>query len=56
MSKMAAFGTIAIIVFSRIIVFFNGSVKQVSGLPDLFTDPWQVQEFEWAAILLYEVF
>jgi hypothetical protein len=42
MVKVVTLGTIAKMVLAFIVVFFDGPIKQVSGLFDLVTNFWQV--------------
>jgi hypothetical protein len=55
MIKMIAFGAIAEIVFSLVLMFLDSPVKEVPGLLDLIPYFWQINEAEGGSVFLDQV-
>jgi hypothetical protein len=55
MVKVAALGTITVMVFSRIVMRLDGPVEEVPGFLDLLAYAGQVHKPERGVILIYQV-
>lgn len=55
MVKVAAFGTIAVMVIALVIGGFHGPSEKIAGLLYLIPDAWQVHEPERGAVFFDEV-
>jgi hypothetical protein len=56
MVEMVAFGAIAEIVLSLVLIFFDGPVKEVPGLLDLISYFRQIDEAERGTMFVNEMF
>lgn len=55
-SKMAAFGAIAVIIFSLVMLAFHRTVKPILRLLDLITDFGEISDLERCAVFINKVF
>lgn len=55
MVEVVAFGTIAVVISTRIIVFFNGPVKQVPGFFYLVANFWKINKTERGPVFFNEM-